>query len=157
MKHLLSFLFVIGLLVFSFSYSNKQSEIFSYFTQGDCFFVVSKDANISNLPAEINTILNGDDIIISAKTSLAKYIFQTLEKSKIKGFSFKFESTFKSFKQNLNFKYFKGEHNENANHYYAFFNNNADFVFVKGKKVNAHIVEKENNLIVGFPIILTSY
>ncbi len=157
MKHIFSFLFVVCLLAFSFSFSSKENAVFSFFKEGQCEFVVSKKLDISFLPKDASIVANGEDNIIGVNARIARYVFEKLGSSNVKGYVFKIESSFESLKQKLDFKYFKDSSNQNQKHYYAFSNSFDNFVFVDGKKVNMHIVEKDNLLVVGFPIILTSY
>lgn len=155
MKHIFSFLLVICLLAISFVFSNNEAEMLSYFKTGQCEFVVSKNVDTSFLPKDAKVVVSGDNVIITFHASLARYIYHKVGEPK--GIVFKFEGDFDSLNHNLNLKYFKDKKIKNENHYYAFSNKFERFVFVNGKKINMHIVEKDNMLVVGFPIILTSY
>lgn len=157
MKNIFSFLFIICMLALSSLFSNKQSAIFSFFKQGECEFTVSNTTKLSFLPQGASVISNGKDVIIRVDAKVAKYVFQKFKKNQLKSFVFKFEDNFENFKKKLNFKYFEDTQVLADKHYYAFFKIYENFVYIKGKKVNAHIVEKEGLLLVGFPIILTSY
>lgn len=155
MKSIVSFLLVIILLALSFVFSNKEWEMLSYFKNGQCEFVFSKDVETSLLPKDVKVVNNGADIIVTFHSSLAKYIYQKLGEPK--GIVFKFEGNFNNLKKDFDLKYFEDKKFKDEKHYYTFSNKFDKFIFVGGKKVNMHVVEKENILIVGFPIISTSY
>lgn len=154
MKHIISFLFVVCLLALSFSFSNHSVNAMSYFKEGYAEFVVPSTTDLSFLPKEASFVFNGGDIIVSAPSTLSRYLFDGLKN--IKGVVFKFEGSFETLRGNFNLKYFSDNQN-GKKHYYAFSNSFDRFVFVNGKKVNMHIVEDQGKLVVGFPIILTSY
>ena len=155
MKNIISSLFIICLLTLTCSFSKKPNNQLAFFAEGECEFVVSKTANLSFLPKDVKIVANGDNLILTVNARLANYMFSKL--SNFKGYVFKFKSNFDEFKKAVKFKYFKDNSFLNQNHYYAFSSQFDNFVFIDGKKVNMHIVEKEDVLIVGFPIILTSY
>ena len=53
--------------------------------------------------------------------------------------------------------FFKGQNVDNYEIFYGFTNIYKDFVYLNSKKVNVQIAVKENQIIVGFPAILTGF
>ncbi len=156
MKNLLSIGFVFILIALTMFFCDNQRVVASFFTQGECEFVVDgkKNADVI-LPPEAKAINNGNTLIISAPASISRFLYNSL--FEIKGITFFTSQSLQSVVSKLNIKVFKGVKVEGAEHFYGFCTGLDKFVFVDGKKVNVHLVKKKDQLIVGFPIILGSY
>jgi hypothetical protein len=155
MKNIFSFIFIFVLIALTFLFYDSKKLAFDFFTQGECEFVVSSANSNIDLPPEVKVVKNGTHYMITAPSSLSRFLYNRLVE--VKGMTFYTTQSLQSVVERLNVKYFKGEEIEGARHYYGFCKSFSDFVFISGKKVNIHFVEKQNQLIIGLPIILGSY
>ena len=68
-----------------------------------------------------------------------------------------FESNLEDLIHGLKIKIFKKENIENLNIYYGYTPIYSDAIFIDDKQANVQIVEREGEMIVGFPIILSGF
>ena len=102
------------------------------------------------------TIKNGNDYIIKVYDDIKEFYLKNEEF--IKGFNLYFQSLDnKDFAKKLNAQIYQTHDVEGMIMYYGYTNMYKNFEMVGGKKVNIQIAVKEDETIVGFPLILTGF
>ena len=102
------------------------------------------------------TIKNGNDYIIKVYDDIKEFYLKNEEF--IKGFNLYFQSlNIKDFAKKLNAQIYQTHDVEGMIMYYGYTNMYKNFEMVGGKKVNIQIAIKEDETIVGFPLILTGF
>lgn len=102
------------------------------------------------------SIQNGNDSIIKVYSNIQD--FYTKYKKNIKGFNLYFETfDLTLFAKNLNAQIYRSHNVEGMEMYYGYTNMYGEWKNVNGKKVNIQIAIKDNETIVGFPLILTGF
>ena len=147
MKNMVAFLFIIILFAgvsffFFFSLSVGEAKSVAFF--------------FSDLFEGFETIKNGNNYIIKVYDDIKEFYLKNEEF--IKGFNLYFQSLdIKDFAKKLNAQIYQTHDVEGMIMYYGYTNMYKNFEIVGGKKVNIQIAVKEDETIVGFPIILRGF
>ncbi|MGI5841749.1 MAG: hypothetical protein ACOX6H_00405 [Christensenellales bacterium] len=154
MKKILSFLFIVVLLGFAFKQTPKSVNMFSFFTGDNVEFYCLSNVNV-DLPNYIGTINNGKFLIVKTSANLSKIVYKKLKS--VQGIAISTEKTSGQILQHFNVLVSHTEVVENQTHIFGFSACFDTFVFLKGKKINVHIVEQNGKTIFATPVIYTSY
>lgn len=97
----------------------------------------------------------------SLKTAQCNYVMfdsiEDAEKVKPKGFVIYMKSDIDKIKDELNLMIDRSEEIDDMKIYYGFTPNFSDFVLSNNKRINAQIVVRGEDVIAGFPMILTGF
>ena len=151
MKKIVVAIFNASLVLISTSFHKKDELLPFYESSGICEFYCEGVLNNSNFISSI--ISCGDYFFVTTNLKCAKKVFNDL--INVKSFKIIFENDFDVSK--LKLMYIKTEKVQDMKISYAFSNYFKSSVCVDGKKANIQIVEKENKVIIGSPIIMGSY
>ena len=103
--------------------------------------------------SEIYLVENADDKQIYSKKDGVSFV----DLQKAEGVILVFDSDIDKVKNELNFKQVKKETIDGLEIFYGYTNLYSDFVYVNGKQVNVQIIERENQTVAGFPLILSGF
>lgn len=154
MKKIVVFIALFVFLSFAFSFEKKQLFIANLFQTGTCEIYASGKTN-KNLPEFASVVTSGNDIFVRADIKLCSYLIGNMQD--IKGITIFAEGSAEYVLNELKVKISSMEKIGESNHIFGFSPYFSDFVFIKNKKCNIHIVQVEENLVVGSPIIFGSY
>ena len=149
MKILITILFL-PILLFSISYFSTDITIPMQNVNSVCF-IVDKDFE------GLDCIKNGDQYILTIYSDFEN--FYKTNKNNIKGFNLYFDKNFNinDFCKQIHASTFKGKSIDENQILYGYTNEYNDFRYVDGKKINMQIVINENEIVVGFPLILSGF
>ncbi len=147
MKSLIAILFL-PLIFFAISHVETKQEL--PFASDYARFVVNRQIE------GFDCLRNGEQYIIDIYSDIEK--FYNSYCNEIVGVNLYFKSLdINQFQKNVNGRIFKTQEVEEMQMYQGYTNLYKDFRYVNGKKINIQIAVKENEVIVGFPLILTGF
>ena len=147
MKNLVAFSFL-SILLFVFCYFDFSPSLpFSSAVRAS--FVLKQQVE------GYDYVQNGDEYIVEVYSDIES--FYQKYSDKIKGFNLYFSENAEQIIQTLSGQIYRSQDVEGMKIYYGYTNLYNDFRYVSGKKINVQIAEQENQVIVGFPLILTGF
>lgn len=154
MKKIIVFLFLIVLVAFALYFDNRTLPLFNFYQEGTCEFTVLENTN-KNIPsfAKVNTC--GQNSFVKADIALGGYLQKQL--NDILGVTIIVNDELSNVLENLQVKICKSELQNENTHIFGFSPLFSKSIFIGGKKCNIHIVIQNDQIIVGYPIILGSY
>lgn len=151
MKKIIAFLFIFSFIFMAFIDNKSEIQILQGYS-GECEFYCQNIKKYSNFIT--NVTQSGQYLFVSSNLSSAKKVYNDLEN--VKGFKITFNDKDIDL-SNLNIKFLESEIVENMQIKYGFSNYFKRSIFMKGKKINVQIAVREDSLILGTPLILSSY
>ena len=151
MKKIVVALFIASLVLISTNFHKKDELLPFSESFGICEFYCEGVLNNSNFISSV--ISCGENFFVTTNLKCAKKVYNDL--LNVKSFKVVIEDDFDVTK--LKLQYIKTENVEDMKISYAFSNYFKSSVCVDGKKANVQIVEKNNKIIIGSPIIMGSY
>ncbi len=146
MKNLIVFFLIVSLFAFLYF----QSPSLSFDEACSACFVVEKEVE------GFDQIKNGNDFLVQVYEDFEN--FYNSYNEIIKGFNLYFTSLeIDQFAKKVNGQIYQSQSVENIDIYYGYTSMFKDFRYLQGRKVNIQIAVKENEVIVGFPLILTGF
>ena len=153
MYKILSLIFIIILFLYGDG-EYTLCDVASSF-EGEFYFYTYQNIEFSNC----NQIVNGNGYILKTDTKSAKIIYNQLNKSLVKGFSFcvsENQLNVQQFLKNLDASIFFEEKIDEINFCYAYSPIFKDFVTIDGQKINLQICKSDGVIKIGVPLILGS-
>lgn len=147
MKNVIAFLFL-GVLLFVFYYFDFTPPL-PFNSAERASFVLQQKVD------GYDYVRNGDDYIIEVYSDIQS--FYEKYSDKIKGFNVYFSHNAEWFIKNFQGQIYRTQDIEGMKIYYGYTNLYNDFRYVSGKKINVQIAEQEDQIVVGFPLILTGF
>lgn len=154
MKKILSFVFIFVLLGFAFKKAPKTPNMFSFFASDNVEFYCLASTN-QDVPSYVGTLNNGSFLIVKTTANLSNLVYKKL--NNIRGVAISTSKTSSQILKHFNVLVSHTENVGNQTHIFGFSASLTNFVFLKGKKINVHIVEDNNKTIFATPVIYTSY
>ena len=146
MKNLIVFFLIVSL----FAILYFQSPSLPFEEASNACFVVDKEIE------GFDQIKNGNEYLTQVYEDFEN--FYNLYTENIKGFNLYFKSLdINQFAKKINGQIYQSQSVENIEMYYGYTAMFKDFRYLQGRKVNVQIAVKENEVIVGFPLILTGF
>ena len=147
MKNLVAFLFVTVLLFVFCCFDLSPKLPFSLATRAS--FVLDQKVEV------FDNVQNGEPYIVEVYSDIEN--FYRSHSDKIQGFNLYFSQSVKQVMQNLPGQFYQSQDVEGMQVFYGYTNLYDDFRYVAGKKINVQIAQQQNQVIVGFPLILTGF
>lgn len=151
MKKIVVTIFIVLLILISSSFHKK--DVLEIFTSSDGICEFYCEGVLKNTSFISSIISSGEGYFVTTNLKSAKKVFNDLKN--VKSFKIKFKNNFEISK--LKLKYIKTEFVDDMKISYAFSNYFDNGICIDGKKSNVQIVEKQNKLVIGIPIIMGSY
>lgn len=147
MKNLVAFLFLTVLLL-AFCYFDFSPAL-PFDNAARASFVLEEKVE------GYDYVQNGDEYIVEVYSDIER--FYQKYSDQIKGFNLYFSENVEQIIQTLSGQIYRSQDVEGMKIYYGYTNLYNDFRYVSGKKINVQMAEQENQVIVGFPLILTGF
>lgn len=154
MKKIIVFLFLIVLIGFALHFDNRVMPLFSDYSEGTCEFMVLKNSN-KTIPSFAHQVVSGDNLFVSADIEFAQYLQNQL--NDIYGITIYVQDSLENVLNKYQVKICKEEMQDENLHVFGFSPLFDKSIFIEGKKCNLHIVTRNNEIIIGYPIIYGSY
>lgn len=152
MKRLIVF-FISTTLVLSMKFLCNND--FSSFNNFERMTIVTK--NEMEIESE-NISYSGNQIYYTLNHSQAEKYLENEKKQDIDGYVFYFNDfDLDAFSKLIGGYMFCSEGVENYKIYYGYYKQYNDFRYVSGKKINFQLVKRDNDWVLGFPLILTGF
>lgn len=138
----------------AFSFENAKPFLQEISSSGTCEIYAKANTN-SNLPSFVSINRSGEDIFAKADIKLLGYLMGQMHD--IKGVTVFVQEDLQKVINQFQIRICDITMMESSKHIFGFSPYLKQFVFIKNKKCNIHIVQNENNLVIGTPIIFGSY
>lgn len=152
MKRIIVFLLIVFILIIGFYYTKNENNNNLNFDK-ITFISTKYYPQLKEYSCK-----NGNQYYYSFNKSQSQ-VYQNIELNNIDGIVYYLNPSFdvNKYLKNLDFYYQGGNLDNGYKIFYGYDGNIKDNIFIDGKKINTQVVVRNNDILIGNPIILTGY